>query len=91
MNLLLAARLNQIAPRADELIALLEVVDPNLEEPGGEIDATNPSFTVAEGAFFNWSLANHGGSLTGATVHNFQVTQALLDASIRAVEDEYGL
>jgi len=91
VNLLLAARLNQIAPRADELIALLEVVDPNLEEPGGEIDATNPSFTVAEGAFFNWSLANHGGSLTGATVHNFQVTQALLDASIRAVEDEYGL
>lgn len=90
-NLILQARLNQIAPLADELIALLALVDPNLDEEGGEIDGVNPTFTVAEGAFFNWSLANHGGSLTGATVHNFQATEALLDASIQAVEDEYGV
>lgn len=90
-RLILEARTSQIAQRADALIALLEIVDPNLDEPGGEIDGANPSFTVAEGAFFNWSLANHGGSLRGSTVHNFQVTRALLDASIEAVQDEYGL
>jgi len=91
VTLILQARRNQIGPRADELLALLEEVDPNLDEPGGEIDPTNPTFTVAEGAFFNWSLANHGGSTTKATVHNFQLTLAQLDASIDAVRDEYGL
>jgi hypothetical protein len=91
VNLLLQVRLNQITSRASTLIALLELVDPNLEAAGGEIDPVNTTFTVAEGAYFNWSLANHGGSPTGSTVHNFDLTHALLGASIVAVEREYGV
>jgi predicted CXXCH cytochrome family protein len=77
--------------QADVLLALLEEVDPNLDEPGGEIDAGNSTFTVAEGAFFNYNLANHGGSVYGSTTHNPPWIRALLEASIAAVEDEYGV
>lgn len=79
----------QIAPAAEELIALLEIVDPNLEEEGGEIDASDPTFTVAEGAFFNYNLSRHGGSYRGSATHNPPLILALLEASIVAVEDEY--
>ena len=57
----------------------------------GEIDAGNSTFTVAEGAFFNYNLANHGGSVYGSTTHNPPWIRALLEASIAAVEDEYGV
>ncbi len=82
---------NQIAPMAEELIALLEIVDPNLDEVGGEIDATNPVFTVAEGAFFNYHLAYFNGNYRGSATHNPRLIPALLEASIDAVEDEYGV
>lgn len=82
---------------AEELFGLLLVVDPNGEEPGGEIDATDGIFTVAEGAFFNYALAEFGGTdrpspllaFTGASAHNPFLTEQLLIASIRAVENEY--
>lgn len=76
---------------ADDLIALLEQVDPNLDGAGGAIDAADPTFTVAEGAFFNYNLATHGGSVTPAAVHNPFLVEALLLASITAVEDESGM
>jgi len=82
---------NQIAPAAEELIALLEIVDPGLDDEGGEIDANNPTFTVAEGAFFNYHLALHGGDYRGSATHNPRLIPALLEASIDAVEDEYGV
>jgi hypothetical protein len=70
-------------------------VDPNLDEPGGEIDATNPTFTVAEGAFFNMELAEFGSAafgtdtVLGSTTHNPFLMESLLITSIEAVEDEY--
>jgi hypothetical protein len=66
-------------------------VDANLEDAGGEIDGTNPTFTVAEGAFFNYHLAIFGGSTLGAAAHNPFLVRAQLLASQQAVEDEYGV
>jgi hypothetical protein len=80
-----------VAARAAALLAQLLIVDPNLDEPGGEIDATNSTFTVAEGAFFNYNLATHGGDSYASTTHNSPWIRALLAASIAAVEDEYGV
>ena len=90
---------NRIRVLAEELRDLLLEVDPNLDEPGGLIDATNPEFTVAEGAFFNFAVAEFGGldradpllTFAGTTAHNPFLIEALLISSIEAVEEEYGL
>lgn len=80
---------------ADSLRVLLEIVDPTLDAPGGEIDPTNPTFTVAEGAFFNYNLAIHGSeafgtnTVVGSAVHNPLLVFTLLIASVDAVETEY--
>lgn len=76
-------------------------VPPCLLIDRGEIDATNPTFTTAEGAFFNWALAefpDEPGSradprlvYAGSTVHNPFLMEQLLIASIRVVEQEYGV
>ncbi len=93
----LTAATTRIQRAADELLSLLEQVDPGLEAPGGEIDDTNPTFTVAEGAFFNYNLATFGNAefgtntVVGSSVHNPFLTEALLIASIQAVEEEYGV
>ena len=76
---------------AADLIAQLETVDPNLDDAGGEIDAANPTFTVAEGAFFNYNLATKGGDGIAAAGHNPFLVEALLLASQTAVENEYGV
>ena len=87
----------RIQQRADELQSQLVQVDPNLEDAGGEIDPNNPTFTVAEGAFFNHSLAIFGSqafgtnTVVGSSVHNPFLIEALLVASIQAVLDEYGV
>ena len=91
----------RISVLAEELVELLEQVDPNLDAPGGEIDATNPTFTVAEGAFFNFALAEFPDEpgdrvnpllvFAGSTVHNPFLMEQLLIASIQAVEDTYGV
>lgn len=88
---ILNVRADFIAGQAAALLAQLEVVDPNLDEPGGEIDAANSTFTVAEGAYFNYSLATHLGDVYGSTTHNAPWIRSLLEASIAAVEDEYGV
>ena len=82
---------NRIELRADELHDLLEQVDANLEETGGEIDAGDPTFTVAEGAYFNYNLATFGDDVYGSTAHNPFLTEALLIASIQIVQDTYGV
>ncbi len=77
---------------AETLLDLLLEVDPNGDAPGGEIDGTNPTFTVAEGAFFNYSLAHFGDNdFRGAAAHNPFLIRALLIASIRRVEEQYGV
>ncbi len=80
-----------VEDRADDLHDLLLEVDPNLEAPGGAIDPADPTFTVAEGALFNYNLATFGGEVTGSTVHNPFLIRALLIASSDAVEEEYGV
>ncbi len=82
---------NRIQRRADQLLAALEMVDPNLGDAGGEIDPADPTFTVAEGAFFNYNLASFGGKVTGSSTHNPFLVEALLLASLQAVQDTYGV
>lgn len=99
---ILNSALVSILDRAQELEELLAQVDPNGSAAGGEIDATNPTFTVAEGAYFNLHLAHHGTDLAPtmtradsllafapSTTHNPFLIETLLIASIQAVEAEY--
>lgn len=88
---LLLSQGGRIDDLATALLALLLQVDDNLGEAGGEIDPGVSTFTVAEGAFFNYNLANHGGDVYGSTTHNPFLMESLLEASIDAVEDEYGV
>lgn len=88
---LLNIRADFVESQAEDLLTLLTLVDPNLDEPGGEIDPEVSTFTVAEGAFFNHALATHGGEVYGSTTHNSFWVRGLLDASIDAVIDEYGV
>jgi len=89
----------EIVSRANDLMDQLLQVDPGLEAAGGEIDGSNPVFTVAEGALFNYNLAvfPSGASpataeaVSGSAVHNPFLIRALLVASIDAVRDEYGV
>lgn len=82
---------------ADDLMSQLLQVDPNLEDAGGEIDPTDPTFTVAEGSIFNWHLANFGGeqfgtnTVIGSATHNPFLVEALLIASIDAMQTTYGV
>jgi predicted CXXCH cytochrome family protein len=98
----LQAGVTSVLDRAQTLHDLLVQVDPNLTDAGGAIDPRDPTFTVAEGAFFNYSLAHHGTELTASatrqdsllafapsTTHNPFLIESLLIASINAVESEY--
>lgn len=68
--------------------SLVSVVDSLLEEPGpaAAFDRTDGVFTVADGAWFNARL----GELPGTSVHNPFLIERLLEASIDAMEAEYG-
>jgi len=80
-----------------EVHDLLLVVDPNLEETGGEIDARDGKITVAEGAFFNMELAEFGGqgrpspglAYAAASAHNPFLMETLLLTSINALKATY--
>lgn len=97
----LVSQATTIRGLADDLHELLLAVDPNLDAAGGEIDGANPIFTVAEGAYFNYSLAIHYGDdntvdpsigeVAATTVHNPFLIETLLTSSIDAVEDRYGV
>jgi predicted CXXCH cytochrome family protein len=89
----------RIRTLADELGALLRAVDPNLDGAGGQIDARVPTFTVAEGAYFNWKLAQERGEdnadpntkVAASTVHNPFLMETLLRESINEVRRTYSL
>lgn len=88
-----------IKDRHDAVMDLLLQVDPNLDEAGGEIDASVPEFTVAEGAYFNMRLASNSGaeedradpllSYASAATHNPFLIRALLITSAQALVDAY--
>ena len=59
--------------------------------PPGEIDPDDGIYTVAEGSTFNVSLARFGGKVQPTTTHNPFLMEALLLASIDAVETAYGI
>ncbi|MFQ5746059.1 MAG: multiheme c-type cytochrome [Gemmatimonadota bacterium] len=83
----------RIEARATDLMNQLLVVDPGLNAAGGEIDASDSTFTVAEGAYFNYNMAFQGssGEVFGSTTHNPFLMEALLVASIQEVESFYGV
>ena len=91
-----------ILDRAQQLEALLHSIDANGSDAGGPIDPADPTFTVAEGAFFNLHLAHHGTGLAPtmtrqdsllafmpSAVHNPFLIESLLITSIQAVQREY--
>ena len=71
----------RIANLVDELEALLAQV------PADQFSRDDDVFTVAEGAEFNAGL----GAITSSAIHNPFMTEALLTASIQAVQDTYNL
>ncbi len=84
----LTAKSASIQRLVDELEALLAQL------PEGEV-SRDPPWTVGDGADFNVQLALHGSehwgtnTVLGSVTHNPFLIEALLVASIDAVEDEY--
>jgi predicted CXXCH cytochrome family protein len=54
----LITRLALVKARSDTLLAMLTRIDPNLDEEGGPIDPADSVLSAADGAYFNWALAN---------------------------------
>jgi predicted CXXCH cytochrome family protein len=71
----------RIAELVEELEALLDMV------PATEFDTEDGVYTTAEGSLFNAEL----GAITSSAIHNPFLTEALLTASIKQVETDYGL
>ena len=97
----LRAALDARLPDIRALSARLQTIDPNLSAAGGEIDPDDFGFTVAEGAYFNLSVAlNAAGlssnddrakrTLAASVTHNPALIAALVNASLAALEEEYG-
>ncbi len=95
----MVAATTRIRDLTEELGEMLLVVDPNLDGAGGPIDPRDSQFTTAEGAFFNWKLAQERGGdnadprmkVAASTVHNPFLMETLLRESIREVERVYGV
>jgi predicted CXXCH cytochrome family protein len=88
---LLSLTMNRIESAADDLLLLLETVDAGLEDADEPIDPASSTFTLAEGALFNYHLATFGGGTAAGAAHNPFLVEALLDASIVAMTQEYNL
>jgi predicted CXXCH cytochrome family protein len=71
----------RIADLVARLEALLDLVPPS------ELNRDDDIFTTAEGADFNRIL----GAITSSAIHNPFLTEALLTASIRQMEQDYDL
>jgi predicted CXXCH cytochrome family protein len=92
----------RLLPRVRALRDRLSAIDPNLSAPGGEISDGDFVFTVADGAYFNLSvvLSAQPGlpsndeqarrKLAPAVAHNPALMAALVEASIAALDAEYG-
>lgn len=100
-----AAQLREVATEVAALTRQLRdallALDPNLSGAGGEIDANDGRFTVAEGALFNMSLAVHPDgfpadaeglrrAVAGSTTHNPPLMRTLLVESLEALQAQYG-
>jgi hypothetical protein len=59
----------------------------------GEFNTTDNKITTAEGSAFNSAGAYNPstGAMTGATVHNPYLIEALLTASIAQLKKDYGV
>jgi predicted CXXCH cytochrome family protein len=71
--------------RIDRLIAEIQPLIARI--PASEFDHTDNRYTTGEGARFNQQLAQRPGSV----VHNPFLIEALLIASIRQIEIDYGI
>jgi predicted CXXCH cytochrome family protein len=71
----------RIADLVEELEALLDQV------PESEFDTGDNVYTTAEGSKFNAGL----GAIRSSAIHNPFLTEALLTASIRQMEEDYGV
>jgi predicted CXXCH cytochrome family protein len=87
----LSSTSHEIEELAHMLEQTIEIVDPNGEAAGGEVDGGNGTFTVAEGAVFNHSLAVFGDDTYGSSVHNPFLMKALLLGTLQAMKDTYGV
>ncbi len=95
---LLATTEVRIESLTDELNGLLEKVQPNWKAcrganncpAGSPFNGSDGTYSTAEGAAFNYDL-NTGIYFPGSAVHNPFLMEALLTASIKAVEKEYGV
>ncbi len=99
----LVAAIERVLPLVTALNSRLSQIDPNMEAPGGAIDPTDGVLTVADGAYFNLALALYPGSigpttstatirryLAPAVTHNAPLIEALLQASLDALDAKYG-
>jgi predicted CXXCH cytochrome family protein len=78
-------RLALVRDEIDGLIAAILAMEA--EVPPGEFNAGDLRYSTAEGARFNRRLAEFRGS----EVHNPALTKALLRASIRQLQQDYGV
>ncbi|HSL71402.1 MAG TPA: multiheme c-type cytochrome [Longimicrobiales bacterium] len=70
------------------IAALAGQLDSQLDRvPAAEFDPDDNRYSTAEGARFNWSLADKNGS----EVHNPFLLEALLIGSIAQVQEDYGI
>jgi hypothetical protein len=72
---------SEVADLVAELESMLDQV------PADQESSADTIFTVAEGARFNAQL----GAIESSAIHNPFMTKALLNASIQAVQDRYGV
>ncbi len=99
----LVSAIDRVLPLVTALYARLNQVDPNGNLAGGAIDFTDGVLTVADGAYFNLALALYPGSITSRTspetirgylapsvTHNPALIEALLRASLEALDATYG-
>ncbi len=98
---LLNDALTGLIPQVRTLLDRLQAIDPNLTAAGGEIDADDYRFTVAEGAYFNLTvLLSADGlpstdpgarlALAPTVTHNPELARALVYTSLNALAAEYG-
>ncbi len=80
-------RIKNLAIETNRLVALVKATKPT------EFDVTDNKITTAEGAAFNSAAAYNTATLamTGNTVHNPYLMEALLTASIAQLKKDYGV
>ena len=80
-------RIKNLAIETNRLVALVRIARPS------EFSTTDNKITTAEGSAFNSAMAYIPATnkMTGATVHNPYLMEALLTASIAQLKKDYGV